>query len=208
MTTDRRAFLKTTGTALSAAALGGCASGDSPRAGNGGAGGLDPALLRGVAVLVLPGELGDVAREAAVVGFERWAAAYEPVAELNHGYGTSEIRYGPADPVPGWGAQLRALEVEATKRYGVGWLALGDARAEEILRRQVDDEGTGIPSPLRARHVAVALLAWWLESPDATDRCYGVRIGPQTCRGIASAPAEPETLAADRAADPPPEART
>jgi hypothetical protein len=52
-----------------------------------------------------------------------------------------------------------------------------------------------MPSPLRAEHVAVALLSWWLATPEATDRCYGVRISPETCRGIATAPAEPETVA-------------
>ena len=55
-------------------------------------------------------------------------------------------------------------------------------------------EGSAVPDPLQARHVAVALLAWWLATPDATDRCYGVRISPQTCRGIANAPQEPEAL--------------
>ena len=132
--------------------------------------------------------------EEAVRGFERWAAAYEPVPELNHGYGTSEIRYGPADPVPGWAAQLQALDLEASKRTGSGFAALDRPAAEALLRRHIGDPGSNMPSPLGADHVAVALLSWWLSTPDATDRCYGVRISPETCRGIDIAPREPEAL--------------
>ncbi|MCA9739576.1 MAG: hypothetical protein KC645_18260, partial [Gemmatimonadetes bacterium] len=82
---------------------------------------LDGGLLRAVAVLVLPAELSPVEQEEAVQGFERWAAGYEPVAELNHGYGTSEIRYGPPDPRPGWAAQLRGLDLEAQRRSQTGF---------------------------------------------------------------------------------------
>lgn len=195
MTTDRRAFLKATGAALSAAAVGACAPDDPSRTAAGPSAALDPDLLRNVAELVLPAELGDAGREAAVQGFERWAYAYEPAFEVNHGYGTAEIRYGPADPVPGWGAQLQALDAEAAKRWGSAYAALDRVRRDEILRRHIGDEGPGVPPAYRARHVGVALLAWWLETPEATDRCYGVRISPQTCRGIDNAPREPEALA-------------
>jgi len=195
MTTDRRAFLKATGAALSAAAVGACAPDDPSGAAIGPATTLDPDLLRSVAERVLPAELGDAGREAAVQGFERWAYAYEPAFEVNHGYGTGEIRYGPADPVPGWGAQLQALDAEATKRWGSGFAALDRDRKDAMLRRHVGDEGPGVPAAYRAQHVGVALLAWWLATPEATDRCYGVRISPQTCRGIDTAPREPEALA-------------
>jgi len=200
MTHDRRTFLRRTGAALSVAAASGCVPDASSRGSSdsgdpGRSTSLDPALLRLVGALALPSELGDRGREQAVQGFERWAYGYGPVPELNHGYGTSEIRYGPADPVPAWGAQLQALDLEAVKRTGAGFDTLtSDARAE-ILRRQLGDEGPAVPDPLQARHVAVALLAWWLATPDATDRCYGVLISPQTCRGIANAPQEPEALA-------------
>lgn len=194
MTHDRRSFLKATGAALSAAAVGACAPDASSPPEGAAAPALDPGLLRTVAETVLPSELGDTGQEQAVQGFERWAYAYEPVAELNHGYGTSEIRYGPADPVPAWGAQLQALDVEATKRFGSAYAALTLEDRDAILRRQMGDEGDAMPAPLRARHVAVAFLSWWLATPDATDRCYGARISPQTCRGIENAPLEPEAL--------------
>lgn len=197
MSTDRRGFLKAAGTALGAAAVGtGCAP-DPDAAGDGrpGAASMDGGLLRAVAVLVLPAELSPMEQEEAVQGFERWAAGYEPVAELNHGYGTSEIRYGPPDPRPGWAAQLRGLDLEAQRRSQTGFAALERTEADALLRGHLADARGGLGAPLQAEHVGLALLGWWLSTPDATDRCYGVRISPQTCRGIDTAPAEPEALA-------------
>lgn len=194
MTEDRRTFLKRSGAAVSAAALSGCGpdhgrSDSAERRAR-----LDPTILRAVAAVVLPGELGASGREAAVGSFERWAMEYQPVAELNHGYGTSEIRYGPPDPVPSWQAQLAALELEANARTGGSFAALDTGARLELLERQDLDAGSGLPSPLRARHVAVALMAHWFGSADAVDRCYGQRIAERTCRGIQTAPAEPEAV--------------
>ena len=192
MSHDRRTFLKRSAAALSVTAAAGCV----PDAGREGArGALDPALLRAVGDTVLPGELEAGGREAAVRAFERWAYAYEPVAELNHGYGTSEIRYGPPDPVPAWSAQLQALDLEARRRHGSGLAALASSDRERLVRTHLSGAGDGLPDPLRAEHVALALLAHWLGSSEALDRCYGRRIGLQQCRGLDSASAEPEALA-------------
>lgn len=192
MTHDRRAFLRSSAAALSAAALGGCVPDAPVRAGDRTT--LDPAVLRAVGDVVLPGELGAGGRDEAVRGFEAWLDAFEPVAELNHGYGTSEIQYGPPDPAPRWAAQLRALEVEARKRHDAGFTELDPEERRALLESRIEDEGPGFPSPARARHVAVGLLAWWLETPGATDRCYGAEIGKETCRGIGSAPERPAPL--------------
>lgn len=194
MTQDRRSFLKRSGAAVSAAALAGCTSDHRPSASGGRSARLDPAALRAVAAVVLPAELGDSGREAAVASFERWAREYEPVAELNHGYGTSEIRYGPPDPVPAWQAQLMALELEANARTGDSFTALDTGARLALLERQGLDAGSGLPSPVRARHVAVALMAHWFGSADAVDRCYRRRIAERTCRGTRTSPAEPEAV--------------
>lgn len=194
MPQDRRTFLKRSGAALSVAAVSGCAP---DVRGRGSAGGerLDPALLRAVAQIALPSELDDNARESAVDAFERWAYGYDPVPELNHGYGTSEIRYGPPDPVPGWSAQLDALELESRRRHATDFVALEPAAREGLLRRHLSGAGGGLPNPLRAEHVALALLAHWFASADALDRCYRRRIALRACRGIETAPQEPEAIA-------------
>lgn len=193
MAHDRRTFLKRSGAALSAAAVSGCA----PEGGRDAASArtLERSLLEAVGEVVLPGELGPEGREAAVRAFDRWAFEYEPVPELNHGYGTSQIRYGPPDPVPAWQAQLEALDLEARRRTGRGFADLDAELREAMVRRQISGAGNGLPDPLRAEHVALALLAHWFGSADARDRCYGQRIAERTCRGLADAGSEPEARA-------------
>lgn len=192
---DRRTFLKRSSVAVSAAALAGCV----PEAGTGGAeaaarGRLDEALLQAVGEVVLPEELGGEGRQRAVAAFRAWANAYEPVAELNHGYGTSELRYAPADPVPGWAAQLEALDLEARARRGMGFAEMTTEGRALVLAGRLNDQGGTLPGPLQARHVAVALLAHWAASPGAVDLCYGRRVSPRTCRGIEGTDALPGVI--------------
>ena len=193
MPQDRRTFLKRSGAALSAAAVSGCVP-DGVERERASTAGLHPELLRAVADVTLPSDLEDASREDAVQAFERWALDFEPVAELNHGYGTSEIRYGPPDPVPAWQAQLDALELEAQKRMGSSFSALSISERRDLITGQGLDGGPALPSPLQARHVAVALMAHWFASPEAVDRCYGRRIAERACRGIDTAPSEPEAV--------------
>ncbi len=195
MTRDRRSFLKATGAAVSAVAVSGCAPDTGPRV-DGGANSapLDGPLLAALGGVVFPSELGETERRQAVREFQRWADGYEAVPELNHGYGTAEIRYGPPDPVPAWGAQLQALELEATKRHGSSFATLEPADRDALVRRHITDDGTGVPPPLRAQHVAVAMLSHWLSTPAATDHCYGVLVTPLTCRGLDNVSREPEDV--------------
>ena len=193
MPQDRRTFLKRSGAALSAAAVSGCVPNNVVPRGDSAAS-RHASVLRAVAEVVLPSDLEDASREQAVQSFERWALEYEPVAELNHGYGTSEIRYGPPDPGPGWQAQLEALDIEASRRTGSSFRELDIPQRQELIKRQGLDEGSGLPNPLRARHVAVALMAHWFRSSEAVDLCYGRRIAERTCRGIDTAPSEPEAV--------------
>lgn len=192
MTQDRRSFLKATGAVVSATAVGACAPGtDSTEARTEASSSLDGPLLVALGRVIFPSDLGEAEQELAVREFRRWATSYEAVPELDHGYGTAEIRYGPADPVPAWTAQLRALELEATKRHGSSFAALDIADRTALARRQISDSGNSMPPPLYARHVAVALLSHWLASPAGTDHCYGVLVTPRTCRGLDNVSSEP-----------------
>ena len=225
MTHDRRSFLKHTGAALSAAAAAGCVPGTPPgeaaqpgetakpgeiaqpgetaqpgeaaRPGETAQPGRDLAgpLLDAVGAVVLPAELGDEGRAQAVADFAAWVRDYRAVPELNHGYGTHEIRYGPPDPAPGWRAQLDALDLEAHRRHGAPFAEIdGPARHDLVTAAMAAEGGTGLPSPLRARHVATALMAHWFGSSEAVDLCYGRRVSPRTCRNLERSSAEPEAL--------------
>ncbi|MBI4538038.1 MAG: gluconate 2-dehydrogenase subunit 3 family protein [Gemmatimonadetes bacterium] len=189
---SRRTFLKQSASALTAVALTRCAPEEVAQA----RASLDPEMLRAVGRAVLPSELGADGIERAVTAFERWLAEYEPVAEADHDYGGSEIEYTPPDPAPGWAAQLEALDLEAQRRHEKRFLELSPEQQRDLIRRQLERDPPGrLGNAMDARHVAVALMAHYYASPEATDRCYGAQVGPLTCRDLGRAPEEPAPLA-------------
>ncbi|MBW3535903.1 MAG: gluconate 2-dehydrogenase subunit 3 family protein, partial [Gemmatimonadetes bacterium] len=181
---DRRSFLKKGALLSAAAAAGGVAPASAEAVEPRVPAAPDPTILRALAEVVLPSALGPEGRERAVGAFEGWLERYEPAYEVNHGYGTHEIVYGPAHPGPGWEAQLRALDIEARKRTGRAFVELAVAERRKMVERQLEGAAGRLPSPARAGHVAVGLLAHWAASSDAHDLAYGARIGPQRCRGL------------------------
>jgi hypothetical protein len=187
---DRRAFVSTVAAALPV--LGAASAFEQvapvPLVG----GGVDPELLRALAEAILPAELGEAGVARVATGFQAWLAGYEPEAEVNHGYGTPEIEYLPADPRPGWQEQLVALGLEAERQWGMTFVALHPDRRRLLVGRQLSTERSGrLPAAHEARHVAVGLLAWFYTGAEATDLCYRARIGKETCRPLAQTTAEP-----------------
>ncbi len=190
---DRRTFLK--GTALAASALAaGCRIDPAPEA----PGVLRINLLRALADAVLPSELGEEGRQRVVAGFETWLREYEPVPELLHGYGSQEIRYGPPDPKPRWTAQLEALDLEARQRHGTGFAELDSAERRALIERALSGAPASLPDragALEAEHIALGILGYFFGSPEATDLCYGRRIGGLGCRPLGASPERPPELA-------------
>jgi hypothetical protein len=192
---NRRSFLHSLGALVPGAALAGCAG---PEAAEPVAEPLEPALLRSLAGTVLPSELGEAGIDRVVAGFRGWLLEFEPVAELNHGYGTGELEYTAADPAPGWNAQLRALDLRARREGGRGFAELDAGARRELVRRQVPREGTArLPGVAEAPHVAVGLLAYFYRTPEANDLCHRAAIGRQTCRPLARAALAPAALGAE-----------
>ena len=151
-------------------------------------------LLDALGDAVLPAELGPNGVTGAVSAFQQWMDAYRPGAEANHGYGTGRIERVPSDPRPQWRVQLTALDTEA-RRGGGSFTSLSRERRQAIVRTALAGErGESLPSPLAARHVAVALLAHFYESPLATDMCYDAQIGRQQCRPLAAQAQQPVAL--------------
>jgi hypothetical protein len=121
---------------------------------------------------------------------------YRPGAELNHGYGTGRIETVAADPRPRWTTQLSALDAEARKDGGQSFASLSRERRQALVRAALAGErGETLPSPLAARHVALALVAHFYDSPAATDLCYEAQIGRQQCRPLAAQRTPPVPLA-------------
>ena len=196
MTTDRRSFLKSaaaltaTAAAIPAQPLAAAEQQQQPappsRA-------LNATLLAALGDTVLPESLGAATRATAVREFNRWITEYSPVAEEMHGYGDAEITYTPADPAPGWNAQLEALDLLARRTKRRGFAALSIAARRDIVRRQLASvRGASLPSnPLNATHVAVALLSHWASSYAAHDLAYNSRIMRGECRGLAGVTRKP-----------------
>ncbi len=160
---------------------------------------LDPALLAALGDAVLPESLGAAGRRRAVAGFATWLARYEPVAEAMHGYGDAEVTYTPPDPAPGWQAQLRGVDTLARRSRRMGFAALSVAERRALLEVALRGHGgTRLPAnPLEATHVAVALLAHWAASTEATDLAHGARILAGECRGLAGVSRLPLPLAGE-----------
>ena len=149
----------------------------------------DQRTLRAVGEVVLPSSLGSGGTAAAVARFQQWIAGYREGAELLHGYGTSKLEKAGRTPATRWATQLAQLDA---KRFA----ELPLERRREIIRAElaalkVDRIGTVGSAP----HVAVALLAHFYASPEATDLCYQSKIGKQTCRPLATSSRQPLPLA-------------
>ncbi len=189
---DRRGFVKAVAAVVPAAAIIRPSSSDTrksivlP---------LDDELLRALGEAVLPTELDAATLTRVIADFQTWSEAYDPNAELNHGYGPGDIRYTPDDPTLRWESQLTALESEAQRRSG-GSLGTADVeQRRDIVRAQLaGDDTSRLPRAHTARHVAIGLLAYYYATPQATDLCYGRAISKNSCRPLARSPEEPAPL--------------
>lgn len=156
---------------------------------------LDDALIGALGHSLLPTELGSDNIDRVVDEFQQWLELYSTDAELNHGYGTSEIDYTPGDPTSRWQDQLDGLNAEAQRRFGASFVDLDADVRRGIIRQQIaDDRLDRLPRAYRARHVAVGLLAYFYASPEATDLCYKAAIGKNRCRPLRRSPDEPISL--------------
>ncbi len=155
-----------------------------------------PRTLHALGEAILPSELGRAGTVAAVVAFQRWIAGYRENVELLHGYGTSTLERSGPTPATRWATQLDALDRTARAEGARSFAALPLERRREIVRGElVSVKGDRLPSVGRAPHVALALLAHWYDTPDATDRCYDARIGKESCRPLAASTRRPLPLA-------------
>lgn len=159
---------------------------------------LDGAMVRGLAEVVLPTELGNDGFARVSRDFATWAAGYRTGVELVHPYGSSQLRVTGESPVPRWRSQLTALDGDARARYQRRFPALTREQRRELVTSVIESEKVNrLPDPLQANHVSIALLAWYFATPEAADLCYNARIGRNQCRPLVNAPRQPLPLAPD-----------
>lgn len=155
----------------------------------------DPRTLHAIGDVVLPAELGAVGTTEAVHSFQRWISGYKEGVELVHGYGTSRLGFAGPTPATRWASQLDRLDSAARSRFAKPFADLPVARRREMVAADLTMlKVDGLPSLGRAPHVALALLAHFYATPEATDLCYEARIGKQTCRPLANSSRQPLPL--------------
>ena len=156
----------------------------------------DRELLTALADAILPSELGRNGTRSTAERFERWTSNFRPGAELNHGYGTGELQHTVADPWPRWRGQLAALDADARRLHRAGFAEIGREQRKSMIAALLEAQNVERipPSPIVADHVALALLGWFYNQPEATDLAYRARIAKETCRPLGEAPSQPRPL--------------
>lgn len=153
---------------------------------------LPPQMLLAVGAAVLPSELGTSGVERAVRAFSNWIVGYHADAELVHAYGSAELATSPASPAATWRQQLSALDAAAQAAHGRSFASLGIAERQVLIRQALAGARPArLSSPVRAPHVAAALLAHFYDSPEATDLCYQAEIRKNQCRPLVTSAREP-----------------
>jgi hypothetical protein len=196
MATSRRRFLKESAAAVTAAGIFPAPAAELLGQAQRPKQALPQDTLRSIGDVALPAsELGKDGIAKVVAGFQTWLDGFEPVAELDHPYlSSSEIQYGPPDPRPRWQAQLEALELESQKKYGVGFAQIGIRERRQMLERGMRDDRLDRLGPVaEANHVAVALLAYFYATPEATDLCYDAAISRWGCQGLEAGVQKPSS---------------
>ena len=195
---SRRKFLKGSAGVVAGAAIGACTQ-DAPQQDSKQGSeqrGLDRDTLDALAMLVLPKTaLGKAGINRVTGEFLHWLDAFDPATELNHPYYSEEINYGPPDPAPLWGAQLRALDIEAQNRIDKNFHAISEDQQIFILERHLPQNASDVlPYAGNAPHVSIGLIAYFYATSEANDLCLDAKVGRQTCRGLHGSPDKPAPL--------------
>jgi hypothetical protein len=144
-------------------------------------------LLRAIAAVVLPSELGRDGVDRVVARFEAWVREYRPGADTDHGYGRTYLRRKPASPAPVYVAQLESLSATMlgsdtdAKRAAIEH-ALAEAKVQELPR---------LPD---GKHVISDLMSFYFRGSDANDLCYRAAIERDRCRGLEDSAHPPPPL--------------
>ena len=145
---------------------------------------------------VLPSELGPARTERAVTAFARFVAAYREGEETVHPYGSDRLGATGPSPAARWAQQLAQLDADARTANAMPFAELSRAERADLVRASLANlQFTArVPSPVSAPHVALGLVAHFLDSADATNLAYGRVIDPQTCRPLTTSARAPAVL--------------
>jgi hypothetical protein len=152
-------------------------------------------VLHAIAPTVLPATLGDNGVKHVTDKFVAWTRGYREGVPLTHGYGHPRLQKSGPSPVPGYVAQLAALDAEAKARGGT-WGAIDPETRRAVLDAAFTKAGVrGLPPRPLGQHVVADLMAFYFRSSEANDDCYNALINREVCRPIAITTRKPEAKA-------------
>lgn len=154
--------------------------------------------LRALADVVLPQEIGDQGRDAAVRAFLTWAREYRAGIEIDYGYGFPRLRRTPPSPTTRYAAQLDALDQQARARNHSFTDLPRDERRALVEAAIAEANVERLPSRPDGGHVATDLMGFYFNSIEANDLAYRAKIGRDTCRGLAGSENKPAPLEGGR----------
>jgi hypothetical protein len=153
------------------------------------------ALLHEIAPTALPASLGAARIREVADRFVAWTRGYREGVPLAHGYGHPRLQLTGATPVPGYMAQLAALDADARAKGG-RWSTLDLETRRALLDAAFAKAGIrGLPGRPAGQHVIVDLMAFYFRSSEANDACYQAAINREICRPIAITTKKPAPLA-------------
>ena len=148
---------------------------------------LERAPLERLAEVLLPAELTVGERRRAVADLLAWLRGYRAGAEMDPGYGAPRLHATGPHPAPRYAADLERMRQRAAAEHRVPLERLDDDALRALLADEIDGAAPALealPGRPDAPHLAIALLSAYYGSPTATDRCYGVAIRRESCRGL------------------------
>jgi hypothetical protein len=154
--------------------------------------------LRALADVVLPQEIGEQGRDAAVRAFLTWARDYRADVATDSGYGFPRLRRTPPSPTARYAAQLDALDRQARARNHSFTDLPRDERRVLVEAAIAEAKVERLPSRPDGGHVASDLMGFYFNSIEANDVAYRAKIGRDMCRGLAGSENKPAPLEGGR----------
>jgi len=152
------------------------------------------AILHDVAQTVLPASIGAARIRETAEKFVAWTRGYREGVPLIHGYGHPRLEKSGSSPVPGYAAQLAALDAAARAKGG-RWPALDLETQRALLDAAFVKAGVrALPSRPAGQHVIADLMAFYFRSSAANDHAYSAMINREVCRPIAITTRKPAPL--------------
>jgi hypothetical protein len=148
-------------------------------------------MLRAIAPVLLPSELGAAGHDKVVNDFIQWLAPYRSGAERSWGYGSPSPSQTPEIRTSVYDTQLQALANWAEIRGGSFDSISLDLRSTIVSEALDAAKIRSMPGLPNGAHIVPDFMSFYFRSDAANDLAYRARIGRTSCRGLGGAERNP-----------------